>query len=178
MKLFEKISASFFSVLASPNREIYWLALVKLHELLEYDLNIPAEDYCVALSDLLSDRELVEENPDDEEEARLIRQSTGKERWILNRLKRAGWLDTEYRDGRFVEIVVPRGYADKIIRLLLELEKTETKEYNSLVFSTYSVLKQAYEDKSERMYEALLTARRNTTNASTKQSLPFAVLLL
>lgn len=162
MKLFEKIPASFFSVLASPNREIYWLALVKLHELLEYDLNIPAEDYCVALSDLLSDRELVEENPDDEEEARLIRQPTGKERWILNRLKRAGWLDTEYRDGSFVEIVVPRGYADKIIRLLLELEKTETKEYNSLVFSTYSVLKQAYEDKSERMYEALLTARRNT----------------
>ncbi len=96
----------------------------------------------------------------------------------MNRLKRAGWLDTEYRDGSFVEIVVPRGYADKIIRLLLELEKTETKEYNSLVFSTYSVLKQAYEDKSERMYEALLTARRNTTNASTKQSLPFAVLLL
>ena len=161
MKLFEKIPASFFSVLASPNREIYWLALVKLHELLEYDLNIPAEDYCVALSDLLSDRELVEENPDDEEEARLIRQPTGKERWILNRLKRAGWLDTEYRDGSFVEIVVPRGYADKIIRLLLELEKTETKEYNSLVFSTYSVLKQAYEDKSERMYEALLTAHRD-----------------
>lgn len=41
MKLFEKIPASFFSVLASPNREIYWLALVKLHELLEYDLQYP-----------------------------------------------------------------------------------------------------------------------------------------
>ena len=40
MKLFEKIPASFFSVLASPNREIYWAALATLHQLLEYDLNI------------------------------------------------------------------------------------------------------------------------------------------
>ena len=58
-------------------------------------------------------------------------------------------------------VIAPRDYADQVIRLLLELEKSETKEYNSLVFSTYSGLKQAYEEKSDHMYEALLTARRN-----------------
>lgn len=55
MKLFEKIPASFFSILASPNRELYWTALVTLHHLLEYDLNIPIEDYCIALGDKLSE---------------------------------------------------------------------------------------------------------------------------
>lgn len=55
MKLFEKIPASFFSILASPNRELYWTALVTLHHLLEYNLNIPIEDYCIALGDKLSE---------------------------------------------------------------------------------------------------------------------------
>lgn len=160
MKLFEKIPASFFSILASPNRELYWTALVTLHHLL---VNIPAEDYCIALGDTLSDMELTAEDTLDEEEQRLIRQPNGKVRWIIHRLKRAGWLDTEYRDGTFEEVIAPRDYADQMIRLLLELEQAETKEYNSLVFSTYSGLKQAYEEKSDRMYEALLTARRNTT---------------
>ena len=163
MKLFEKIPASFFSILASPNREIYWASLVTLHRLLEYDLNIPVEDYCIALGDKLSDMELLAEDALDEEEQRLIRQPNGKVRWIIHRLKRAGWLDTEYRDGSFEEVIAPRDYADQVIRLLLELEQAQTKEYNSLVFSTYSGLKQAYEEKSDRMYEALLTARRNTT---------------
>ena len=163
MKLFEKIPASFFSILASPNRELYWTALVTLHHLLEYDLNIPVEDYCIALGDTLSDMELTAEDALDEEEQRLIRQPNGKVRWIIHRLKRAGWLDTEYRDGTFEEVIAPRDYANQMIRLLLELEQSETKEYNSLVFSTYSGLKQAYEEKSDRMYEALLTARRNTT---------------
>lgn len=71
MKLFEKIPASFFSVLASPNRELYWTALVTLHHLLEYDLNIPVEDYCIALGDTLSDMELTAEDALDEEEQRL-----------------------------------------------------------------------------------------------------------
>lgn len=163
MKLFEKIPASFFSILASPNREVYWAALVTLHHLLEYDLNIPVEDYCIALGDKLSDMELTVEDSLDEEEQHLIRQPNGKVRWIIHRLKRAGWLDTEYREGSFEEVIAPRDYADQMIRLLLELEQAETKEYNSLVFSTYSGLKQAYEEKSDRMYEALLTARRNTT---------------
>ena len=162
MKLFEKIPASFFSVLASPNREIYWAALATLHQLLEYDLNIPVDDYCVALGDKLSDLELSAEDSMDEEEKDLIRRPNGKARWIVHRLKRAGWLDTEYRDGTFEEVIAPRDYADQMIRLLLELERSETKEYNSLVFSTYSGLKQAYVEKSDRMYEALLTARRNT----------------
>lgn len=163
MNLFEKIPASFFSILSSPNREIYWTALVTLHHLLEYDLNVPVEDYCIALGDKLSDMELTAEDTLDEEEQRLIRQPNGKVRWIVQRLKHAGWLDTEYRDGTFEEVIAPRDYADKMIRLLLELETTENKEYNSLVFSTYSGLKQAYEEKSDRMYEALLTACRNTT---------------
>lgn len=94
MKLFEKIPASFFSILASPNRELYWTALVTLHHLLEYDLNIPVEDYCIALGDTLSDMELTAEDALDEEEQRLIRQPNGKVRWIIHRLKRAGWLDT------------------------------------------------------------------------------------
>ena len=50
MKLFEKIPASFFSVLASPNREIYWAALATLLSL------VSGFEYVWGNRSLLADR--------------------------------------------------------------------------------------------------------------------------
>jgi hypothetical protein len=49
-----------------------------------------------------------------------------------------------------------------MMQLLDELRDEKIHEYNSLVFSTYSALKQAKSEQSREMFEAVLTARRNT----------------
>ena len=162
MNLFKRIPERFFSVPASPNRRLYWTALVTLHRQLEYELNIPADDYRTALGAALADMELADEAELDEQEQTLLHEPNGKARMIIHRLKETGWLDIEYRDGTFEEVVAPRDYADHIIRLLIDLENTEDKEYNSLVFASYSALKQAYSERSDRLYDALMSARRNT----------------
>ena len=46
--------------------------------------------------------------------------------------------------------------------MLSELTAESVAEYDSLVFSTYSALNQAYTDSRDRMYEALLVAKSNT----------------
>lgn len=163
MGLFNRIPATFFSVLASPNRQLYWAALTLLHQELEYSLTLPLDDYRSALAFKLEDLEFSAEPDLTDEDQTLFRQPNGKANLIINRLLRAGWLDKEYREGTFVEIIAPRDYADKMIRLLLELEQFEGKEYNSLVYSTYTALTQAYAERSEHLYEALLTAKRNTS---------------
>lgn len=162
IRLFERVPASFFSVLASPNREIYWVALVTLHNMLQYSLEIPLEDYRTALGDELADMELAAETDGEESDQELLRQPNGKIRWIINRLIRSGWLDREYREGSFEEVIALRDYADRMIRLLLSIEKLEDREYNSLVYATYSSLKQAYVERSDHIYDALTSAKRNT----------------
>ena len=162
IRLFERVPASFFSVLASPNREIYWVALVTLHNMLQYSLEIPLEDYRTALGDQLADMELAAEADGEEGDQELLRQPNGKIRWIINRLIRSGWLDREYREGSFEEVIAPRDHADRMIRLLLSIEKLEDREYNSLVYATYSSLKQAYVERSDHIYDALASAKRNT----------------
>lgn len=162
MNLFKRIPERFFSVLASPNRRLYWVALVTLHRQLEYELNVPADDYRTALGAALADMELADEAELDERERILLHEPNGKARMIIHRLQETGWLDIEYRDTTFEEVIAPRDYADRIIRLLIDLENAEEKEYNSLVFASYSALKQAYTERSDRLYEALMSAKRNT----------------
>jgi hypothetical protein len=61
-----------------------------------------------------------------------------------------------------VEIITPRDYAIRMMQLLDEMRDERIHEYNSLVFSTYSALKQAGQEQPRESYEAVLAARRNT----------------
>ena len=57
MKLFEIIPADFFSVLVSPNREIYADALMKLYEMFRTEINIRLKSFLAEVEILLEDRE-------------------------------------------------------------------------------------------------------------------------
>jgi len=85
-----------------------------------------------------------------------------KARLILNRFVTTGWIDRETMDGSFTEVITPRDYAIQVMKLLHDLGDTQLHEYNSLVFSTYSSLKEAYNNHQNQMYEAILNARTNT----------------
>lgn len=159
MKLFDIVPANFFSILVSPNREIYFDALMLLHEESREKLNIEVEDFVSSLIFLLEDRAFEREEDD---EAGTDYSPSGKARLILDRFVKTGWVEREFLENSFVEIITPRQYALKIMKLLSEIGDATLEEYNSLVFSTYSGLNQAMTRDEEHLYEAVLSARTNT----------------
>ena len=161
MKVFETVPADFFSVLVSPNREIYVDALMKLYEMFRTEINIRLKAFLAEVELLLEDRQYVMEEGDDAEEFE-SGSLRGKARLIEHRLEKTRWIEREYLDGSFTEIITPYPYAIIVMRMLDELTRNGAAEYNSLVFSTYSALNQAYTDSRDRMYEALLIAKNNT----------------
>lgn len=158
--VFDTIPSNFFSVLVSKNREIYVEALLVLHRLFKFELNIQVNDYISELISLQEDREYTLEEDDEIPDGGLT--LSGKARLILNRFIKTGWVEKEFIDGSFIEIVTPQPYAIPVMKLLSELEAGDMQEYNSLVFSTYSGLKQAKEEQQSHMYEAILSAKSNT----------------
>lgn len=161
MRLFDIIPGNFFSILVSKNREIYVDALTLLNEMFKLNLNIRVDDYITSLISALEDREFMPEEDDETEEGGSLT-PTGKARLILNRFIKTGWVDKEFLDGSFVEIITPRNYAIHAMKFLEDICDTDIQEYNSLVFSTYSGLKQARTDNQSQMYEAILSAKANT----------------
>lgn len=162
MPLFQVLPSTFFSVLASPNKEIYADALMLLHQMFQYDVNVDLNDYIIRLTSLLEDRELLPETDDNEDVGTVGINTNQKARFILNKLIKTGWVDKEFKDGTFTEVIVLHDYSIKILKLLETLSHPKTREYNSLVFSTYSSLKQAKQEEPQQMYDALLAARENT----------------
>jgi len=160
LAVFDIIPSNFFSVLVSGNREIYVEALLLLHQMFKFELNIRVDDYISSLISLQEDREFNPEEDDELPEGGLT--PSGKARLILNRFIKTGWVEKEFLDGSFIEIITPQPYAIPVMKLLYELGEGGVKEYNSLVFSTYSGLKQAKEEQKSQMYEAVLSAKSNT----------------
>jgi hypothetical protein len=168
MNLFSVIPGNFFSVLSSGNREIYFDALMVLSDFLKNNLTIRLDDYISSLVALIENRAFIIEAEDETPELPDVVRGGGeplpnvKARLILNRLIKTGWIDKEEMDGTFTEIITPRDYAIRVMRLLDELRDERVHEYNSLVYSTYSALKQAAPEGPREMFDALLIARRNT----------------
>ena len=145
MKVFEIVPADFFSVLVSPNREIYVEALMKLYEMFQNEINIRLKAFLTEVEILLEDRVYIIEEGDDAEEAEPT-SLRGKARLIERSFEKTGWVEREFLDGSFIEILTPNAYAITVMRMLKELSDEQISEYNSLVFSTYSALNQAYTD--------------------------------
>lgn len=160
MNLFETIPGNFFSVLSSKNKEIYADALILLNRLFQNELNIETSDFLSSLIELLENRTYEVEDDDDVTEGGLT--LSAKARLILNRFVATGWVDRENMDGSFIEVITPRNYAIQVMKLLHDLSNMQLREYSSLVFSTYSSLKEARFNQPNQMYEAILNAKYNT----------------
>ncbi len=160
MRLFNIVPGNFFSILSSGNREIYYDTLMLLHDSFQTELNICLDDFRSALIAHLED-EAFELEEDDVIEGNLT--PSIKATIILNRLVKTGWIEKEYLDNSFVEIITPKSYAIPVMKLLSEFGDSSLKEYNSLVFSTFSALQLAAKpENNEQMYEAVLAAKTNT----------------
>ncbi len=65
MAVFDVLPSNFFSVLVSTNREIYVEALLLLHQMFQFELNIKVDDY---ISALISARKIKDFTPEEDDE--------------------------------------------------------------------------------------------------------------
>lgn len=152
MKLFEQIPSELFSVLSSPNKELYADALGVLYTAYQDNLKLPEKTlYSMIrgkleqqLCDMILDGEEI-----DEEERRDI---SGRARFLIRKLCQKGWFDKERGDD-FEEYISVPGYSSQLLELFHNLTDDKPLRGYSYVFGTYSALKVA--DDGGSVYEKM-----------------------
>lgn len=158
MKLFEIIPNDLFSVLASPNRELYSDALDVLYSAYRENLRIPEDMlYSMLRSKLeqqLADATFEGEDIDEED----LRDISGRARFLIRKLYRKGWFEKD-RGEDFNEYITVPSYSSRLLELFHQLRDDSPVRGYSYVFGTYSALKVAAEgdniyDKMAAVYSA------------------------
>lgn len=158
MKLFDAIPNDLFSVLASPNRELYADALDVLYAAYQENLKVSEDTlYSMLRSTLeqqLADATFEGEDIDEEE----LRDISGRARFLIRKLCSKGWFEKERGEDFEEYITVPR-YSSRLLELLHQLRDDSPVRGYSHVFGTYSSLKVANEsgsvfDKMAAVYSA------------------------
>lgn len=158
MKLFDAIPNDLFTVLASPNRDLYADALDVLYAAYSENLKIPEDMlYSMLRSKLeqqLADATFDGEDIDEDE----LRDISGRARFLIRKLCSRGWFEKERGDD-FEEYITVPGYSSRILELLHQLRDDSPIRGYSYVFGTYSSLKVANEgsnvyDKMAAVYSA------------------------
>jgi hypothetical protein len=170
MKLFEILPHNLFSILISKNREIYIEALFVLRKAFKQEMSISKSDLVsmliANLDEMIYQMDLsAEDDADSTDTYNDERDGAGLSstaHFILRRLRDTGWIEAEYRVDSFEESITLPDYSIKLINLLYSLTDESVREYNSYVYSTYSALKTADQERDDYMYNALFTAHDNT----------------
>lgn len=140
MKLFDAIPNDLFSVLASPNRELYADALDVLYAAYQENLKVSEDTlYSMLRSTLeqqLADATFEGEDIDEEE----LRDISGRARFLIRKLCSKGWFEKERGEDFEEYITVPR-YSSRLLELLHQLRDDSPVRGYSHVFGTYSSLK-------------------------------------
>lgn len=146
-KLFAIIPADLFSILASPNKQLYADALEVLYTAYQEKLKITVNDFYSMLRNNLEaqlvDADFSEEGIESEEAADI----SGKARFLIRKLAAKGWLEKE-RGQDFTEYIIVPDYSSRLLRLLHDFTHENVSRGASYVFGTYSTLKVATENKN------------------------------
>lgn len=157
MRLFEAVPSDLFSVLASPNRELYADALDVLYEVYGDDkLKIPESAYYMMLRGKL-EQQLAQANFEDEDiDEEELRDISGRARFLIRKLGSKGWFEKERgKDfNSFEEYLIVPGYSSSLLDLFHQLRDNSPMRGYSYVFGTYSSLKVAKD--SGTAYEKML----------------------
>ncbi len=169
MKLFEVLPQNLFSILTSKNKEIYAEALFVLRKAFKQEMTIRKSDLASMLIANLDEKmyemdvteEETEKDDSDVEKGGAATLSS-RAHLLLRRLKETGWIDLEYQVDSFEENITLPDYSVKLTNLLFSFTDESAKEYNSYVYSTYSDLKTADQERDDYMYTALINAYDKT----------------
>ena len=147
MRLFDAVPSDLFSILASPNRNLYADALDVLYEAYRENWRLPEETLYSMLRGRLEQQlaEAVFDGEDIDEEE--LRDVSGRARFLVRKLGSRGWFEKE-RGEDFNEYITVPGYSSRLLELLHQLRDDSPMRGYSYVFGTYSTLKVASEGSS------------------------------
>ena len=159
MRFFDVFPDNFFSLFASPNREVYVDALLVLHRQYRDETRLKKQELISRLVAGLETKMLELEAEEGEiygpgEETNL----SGRAHLLIRKFVDTGWLEQETDLSSFEECYVIPGYASKLLNLIYDILHGKSVEYNGFVYSTYSNLRTADQERDEHMYDALKQA--------------------
>lgn len=163
MKLFDILPPNFFSVLASPNRQLYIDALFLLQDCFSAEELIIRRDYYAErlrerLGNTISASN-IEEDAIGEEEDNNSELFADKASLIIRRLAKCGWVIVEMIENQFDwQIFIP-DYASDILNLLRHLTEDRNEALERNIRTAYALLKTA--EAPEEKLEALEAAHDN-----------------
>ena len=146
MSLFQNIPENLFSVLSSPNRALYVEALFALREAFKREITIERDVLLLMLADRLGEQVFNWQEADwlPGAEPEQPASSLGDlARVLLRRLEQTGWLEIEYKQTSFDELITLPPYAVAILDVLWSLTEDAQQEYGRHAFFAYTMLKSA-----------------------------------
>ncbi|KUK36189.1 MAG: Uncharacterized protein XD66_1101, partial [Thermacetogenium phaeum] len=162
MGLFQVIPENLFSLLSSKNKETYLDGLFVLHRAYKQEMILTKDQVVSMLISELEDK--IMEMDLEGEEMVPERNLSALAHFLIRKFHQTGWIALEYATDSFEEQITLYDYSIKILNTLHDLLDTTPREYNSLVYSTYSLLKTANEERDMYTYNALIQAYKNTNS--------------
>lgn len=137
MKLFEVIPDKFFSLLASPNKEIYADCIFIIYRITNEmsSYGVERELLVEQLVDYLEG--LTEVSIFDEQET--VSDSRSKANFIIRKLEECGWIDLE-ENSNYIQTINLVDYAVSFIETMDKLMRNEGLEYQGYVYTIYTLL--------------------------------------
>lgn len=161
MNLFEVVKDDLFSVLASPNRQLYAAALEVLYEAFQDNLKISETVFYTMLRSKL-ENELVEADLKDEGiDEDEMKDISGRARFLIRKLCSKGWFQKE-RGQNFSEYLIVPDYSIRLLELFHSLTNEKPMRGYSYVFNTFSALKIADEKGIYEKMTSVYSAYENT----------------
>lgn len=165
MNLFEAIPLNLFTIFNSKNKEIYVNTLFALRQSFKQELTIEKETLIRQLANNihqdLMNLDISEEELSDGK--KINKDALSLSRFMIKRLHETGWIEFEYGvDTSFKEYITLAPYSVKIINTLYAIALEDEQGYNTYMYSIYSNLMQADDERKDFMYAALLNAYDRT----------------
>ena len=154
MDLYEIVPENLFSVLVSKNKRLYVNALFVLLDAFKTHLQI-SKDGLVSMLIASLESDIISADFSDEALLENEYSFSGRAHFIVRKLKMNGWITIE-TESDFVDYVTLPNYSIKIIQIIYDITHIFEQESFTYVYSTYSSLKTANENKEPfEVYAAL-----------------------
>lgn len=173
MKVFDIIPSRFFSILAGKNQNVYMETLMVLRKAFKQELYIEKANLVNMFIECIADlsvpldieEELVELGTDASDlnidEHQTISYSA-LAHLIIRRLRNTGWIETEYKQRSYDEIITLPPYSVSMIEFLYSITQEDMQTYKTYAFNTYSALKTVISDNSQDyIFTAMQSAYEN-----------------
>lgn len=160
MKFYDVFPENFYTVFTSTNKKIYAEALMVLWDVYRNSPIVTKEDLVASLIANLETQILELEG--EEGPLSLDDNLSSRAHFIIRKFLETGWLEREQDAKSFTEQFILPVYASKFLNMVYDLLHGKSVEYNGFVYSTYSILKTADEEKDEYMYDGLRQAHQLT----------------